>query len=174
MEQADDGDKYYPVETIARLLMLTPRRVQYLVKEGVIPKGERGKYGLVASVQGYIHYLQTKERQGARRLDEDARLRAAQADLRQFELQKQRGEVLRQEAVVAMHVDVAALYRQRVVSMGARLAGALEGRSESERKAIIDAEAISILETVETGLARLGERYASRAARGSAPKKKRA
>ena len=40
----------YPVSTIAKLFNLTERRVQQLASEGVIPKPERGKYDLVASV----------------------------------------------------------------------------------------------------------------------------
>jgi len=32
----------YPAATMAKLLLLTPRRLQQLVTEGVIPKVERG------------------------------------------------------------------------------------------------------------------------------------
>lgn len=53
-----------PVATIAGLLCITERRVQQLAKEGVIPKDERGQYSLVASVQGYIRYLQDDARAG--------------------------------------------------------------------------------------------------------------
>ena len=50
----------FPLDTIAKLLDLTPRRIQQLSSEGVIPKAERGRYELVPAVQGYIKYL--KER----------------------------------------------------------------------------------------------------------------
>jgi len=47
----------YPVEIIAKLLTITPRRVQQLANENVITKTARGQYDLIKSVQGYIDYL---------------------------------------------------------------------------------------------------------------------
>lgn len=46
------------VDVMARLLSLTPRRLQQLAKDGVIPKASRGRYELVPVVQGYVKYLQ--------------------------------------------------------------------------------------------------------------------
>ena len=57
---SEAGAPTYPVATIARLLLLTERRVQQLVKEGVIPKTERNRYELAPAVQGYIRYLQER------------------------------------------------------------------------------------------------------------------
>ena len=59
----------YPVSTIAKLLMLTERRVQQLTADGVIPKPERGRYELIPAVQGYIKYLRARTL-GADALDE--------------------------------------------------------------------------------------------------------
>ncbi len=50
----------YPVETIAKLLLLTPRRVQQLTKAGHLPKADRGRYELVAVVQAYVRYLRDR------------------------------------------------------------------------------------------------------------------
>jgi hypothetical protein len=50
----------YPVETIAKLLLLTPRRVQQLTKAGYLPKAERGRYELVPVVQAYVRYLRDR------------------------------------------------------------------------------------------------------------------
>ncbi len=41
------ADATYPVETIAELPDLTPRRVYQLTTEGIIPKASRGRYELV-------------------------------------------------------------------------------------------------------------------------------
>ena len=46
----------YSVDTIAEVLLLDPRRIQQLVKEGVLPKKSRGKYDLKKCVQGYVRY----------------------------------------------------------------------------------------------------------------------
>jgi len=45
------------LDTICRLLDLTPQRINQLAKEGVIPKLERGKYELVPVVRAYIQFL---------------------------------------------------------------------------------------------------------------------
>jgi phage terminase Nu1 subunit (DNA packaging protein) len=50
----------YPVDTLCKLLDLTPRRVQQLTSEGVLVKVERGRYDLVKSVRGYIAYLRDR------------------------------------------------------------------------------------------------------------------
>lgn len=87
----------YPVATIAKLLMLSDRRVQQLTKEGVIPKAERGRYELAPAVQGYIRFLQERSlRSDASPIDyhvEKARLTKLQADTAEIELAKAREDV---------------------------------------------------------------------------------
>lgn len=87
----------YPVATIAKLLMLSDRRVQQLTKEGVIPKAERGRYELAPAVQGYIRFLQERSlRSDSSPIDyhaEKARLTKAQADTAEIEAAKARQEV---------------------------------------------------------------------------------
>src|SRR5918997_5815277 len=79
----------YPAETIARLLDLTPRRVQQLVAEGVIPRAERGRYEVVPVVRAYVRYL--RERAMASEVGQDAfaqhraRLTKARADMAELE-----------------------------------------------------------------------------------------
>ena len=45
------------VQTIAEILGVTTRRVQQLVREGVIPKLKYGRYDLASVVHSYITYL---------------------------------------------------------------------------------------------------------------------
>lgn len=71
------------VTMLARLLNLTPRRIQQLAVEGVIPKDERGKYLLIPAVQQYVKYLQEKVGGGSGVADlstQRARLAKEQAD----------------------------------------------------------------------------------------------
>lgn len=86
------GAPTYPVSTIAKLLLLSDRRVQQLTKEGVIPKAERGRYELAPAVQGYIRYLQERSlRTDSSPIDyhmEKARLTKAQADSAEIEAAK--------------------------------------------------------------------------------------
>lgn len=44
--------------TLADLFNLTERRVQQLANEKVVVKADRGKYDLIASVKGYVRFLQ--------------------------------------------------------------------------------------------------------------------
>jgi phage terminase Nu1 subunit (DNA packaging protein) len=87
----------YPVGTIARLLLMSERRVQQLTKEGVIPKADRGRYELAPAVQGYIRYLQDRNLKvdGNTLIDvnaERARKIRAEADIAEIEAAKKRGE----------------------------------------------------------------------------------
>jgi phage terminase Nu1 subunit (DNA packaging protein) len=70
-----------PVDTLAKLLCITPRRVQQLAKEGVLPKSAHGEYELVPAVQGYIRFLQEEARQGVNGSPEmaDSKIRLAKA-----------------------------------------------------------------------------------------------
>jgi phage terminase Nu1 subunit (DNA packaging protein) len=52
--------QYVNRQQISKLLMLSPRRINQLAKQGVIPKEEEGKYELIGAVQGYISYLKEK------------------------------------------------------------------------------------------------------------------
>jgi phage terminase Nu1 subunit (DNA packaging protein) len=89
----------YPVNVIAKLLDLTPRRVQHLANEGVIPRAEKGRYELVPAVQGYIRYLRERTigKDGVVIPDiasERARLTREQADKMAMENATSRGELI--------------------------------------------------------------------------------
>lgn len=94
------GNPTYPAKTIAKLLMLTERRVQQLAKDGVVPKSERGRYELGPAVQGYIRYLQARAHgntEPAGSADyhvEKARLTKAQADIAEMEAARRRGDAI--------------------------------------------------------------------------------
>lgn len=94
------------VQVIARLLMISERRVQQLANEGVIPRTESRRYNLEDSVQAYIQYIQGKnvgrgmEDEGA--IDfhvEKARLTKIQADKAQLELDEMAGDLVKAEDV---------------------------------------------------------------------------
>ena len=54
----------FPLDTISKLLDLTPQRVNQLVNQGIIPRAERGRYELVPVVRAYIHFLRDRRIQG--------------------------------------------------------------------------------------------------------------
>jgi hypothetical protein len=126
----------YPVGTIAKLLLLTERRVQQLTKEGVIPKAERGRYELAPAVQGYIRYLNERSRGS----DEDvanyererARKTRAQADEAEERVRLMRGQSHDAEAVAFYMGKSIAATRARLLSIPNATAAAVSESSDPE------------------------------------------
>lgn len=54
----DNRTASFSGEIIARLLGITPRRLQQLAKEGIVPKAGRGQYPLAGVIRAYIQYIQ--------------------------------------------------------------------------------------------------------------------
>lgn len=115
-----------PVTVIARLLDLSERRVQQLVREGVIPKPERGRYELVGAVRGYVRYLRDlvlKSETGVADYGtERARLVKARADLAEMEAARMRGALLAAPEVAAAWTAIVALMRTRLLALPDTLA----------------------------------------------------
>lgn len=121
----------YPVATIAKLLLLSERRVQQLTKEGVIPKAERGRYELAPAVQGYIRFLQERSlRSDSSPIDyhaEKARLTKAQADIAEAEAAKARGEVAPVAQIERAWANFCAETRVRARNIPERVVSSLIG-----------------------------------------------
>lgn len=125
----------YPASTLAKLFHLTERRVQQLAKEGIIPKGAKGKYELVGSVRGYVKYLHDRAlgRSDATYTDptdiriERKRLIKAQAERAEQENQKQRGELIALYQVTHLLNELTVLYAASIEALPGRLAQELVG-----------------------------------------------
>lgn len=115
----------YPVETIAKLLVLTERRVQQLAREGILPKAEHGRYELAPVVQAYIKYLRDRAI-GADTPGEDGdhkrRLMKARADIAEFEAQRLSGDLVPVDQVEKTWTDIVANFRQRMLSVATKAA----------------------------------------------------
>lgn len=153
----------YGVEIIARLLNLTPRRVQQLAKEGVIPKAARGKYSLAASVQGYVRYLQDQlDRPGSEnKLElnaERARKTKAEADIAEMQAEKMRGELVDAEEMTELLDMVVQEVRSKLLNtVPARIAvRAKSEKAETKIKAIAKEEiSASLTALSQTDVAKL-------------------
>lgn len=132
----------YPVDTIAKLLILTPRRVQQLTAEGVIPKAERGRYALAPAVQGYVKYL--KERainadvSGDETSDHKRRLMKARADIAEFEAQRLAGDLVPVDQVEKVWAEIVSRFRQRALAVAPKAAPltAVETTTEANHEII--------------------------------------
>lgn len=124
----------YPVATIAKLLLISERRVQQLSAEGVFPKAQRGRYELVPVVQGYIRFLQERSiRSDAVPIDyhvEKARLTKAQADLAELQVARERADVV---SVAQLEKNLGNLFAEvqtSVRNIPGRVVSALVGQTD--------------------------------------------
>lgn len=84
---------------LAALLGITIRRVQQYNKDGIINNVTRGKFNAAQSIQKYITYQLELERKKYKRQGLDLyeirkRREAAEAELKEIELQKTKGELI--------------------------------------------------------------------------------
>lgn len=95
---ATEASGEYSAAIIARLLDLTERRVQQLAREGVLPRGSRGKYPLVGVVRAYVRYLrQAGTAEGAidpDRLKPFERHAHYKAEKEKLAVEQERGELI--------------------------------------------------------------------------------
>ncbi|WP_018264039.1 hypothetical protein [Methylobacterium sp. WSM2598] len=142
--------KLYAVDVIAKLLDLSPRRIQQLSADGIIPKPTHGQYDLVGAVKGYVRFL------AARASPEDpstddyiaqrARLTKARADLAGLELAQLRGELVPADDIEAAWGAAVGAMRSRLLGLPAKTAPrAITLRSAAEVTALIRREMIDIL-----------------------------
>ena len=152
---AKDGEPTYGVEVISRLLNLTPRRVQQLAKEGVIPKAGRGKYRLAPTVRGYVVYLQEKldnpGAEGRINLNEErARKTKAEADLAEMEVAKRRGELIDTVDVKEAWQSILTEVRANLLhNVPVRIAAAAKAEDdEAALKSLVKAEIVEALRVI--------------------------
>jgi phage terminase Nu1 subunit (DNA packaging protein) len=116
----------YPLATIAKLLMLTDRRVQQLAKEGHIPRAERGRYELVPAVQGYVRYLRDRAINGdvgeGGEASDRARLIKARADIAEMEAQRLAEDLVSVGDVERATADMVARFRARSLAIPSKAA----------------------------------------------------
>lgn len=136
----------YPVATIAKLLLLSDRRVQQLTSEGVLPRAERGRYELAAVVQAYVRFLRDRALPGSSEAAADdfhkarARRTAAEASLAEMRAAEAQGELIPADDVRAVLVSVVARVRAKLLALPTKLAARMLGvQSSSDAEALIRA-----------------------------------
>jgi hypothetical protein len=146
----------HSLKTISKLLDLSPRRVQQLVKEGVIPKMERGRYELVPVVRAYIHYLRERNIQAGVVSLEEVRTRKikAEAELAEIDLAQQRGETINVDAAAIVWGEVLGVAKSRLLSIPAKLAPivAVED-APAICKALIEEQVFEVLDELADDIA---------------------
>ena len=73
------------IGALGRVINLSDRRIQQLVKEGVLERHEKGRYPFLSNVKAYVVYLQARTDGGGTVIDlEDARKWKLGAEARLF------------------------------------------------------------------------------------------
>lgn len=118
------------VTEVAELLGVTTRRVQQLVRDGIIPRAHRNAYPLAGVVQGVIRFWQARAEDlggGESRLDHARRRKLEiEAETKAIELSRLRGEFvpltevdgLYREALFAIDSVIKALPKNLAQSFG--------------------------------------------------------
>lgn len=159
---SDAATPSVPVGTLARLLNLTEVRIQQLAKQGVVVKGERGRYDLWASIKGYVSFLQSRNisRPGSGLATTDgvevvtgedyqkhrARLYKAKADAAELEAALLRGRLHDADAVRKVTEDMISSCRAKLLGVPRKAAGKVKGLTElAEIEATIEEPIIEAL-----------------------------
>ena len=100
-----DNDGTCSVAKLGELLNLSPRRLQQLAKQGIIPKDVRGRYNMAGAIRGYSRYLEEQASQA----NEDPTLLQARtaneilkAQERRTRLEQMKGNLIDRERAVAL------------------------------------------------------------------------
>lgn len=114
---------------LANLFSITEQRIHQLVKKGM-PKENRGKFDLLKCVRWYVRYLtsvieKTAAPVGAEYVSErDERIRSirADADLKEIELAKRRGQLVLIQDVEREMTDLVLTTKARIYAVAPRVA----------------------------------------------------
>jgi phage terminase Nu1 subunit (DNA packaging protein) len=124
------------VGKVAKFLNLDERRIQQLVQEGM-PREKRGQYDLTRCTHWYVRYLQSAlEKTGQRsdgtnlsERDERVRLLSAEADLKEIQLAKERGQLVTIVDVEKEMSELVLTTKARVLAVPPRVAPELVGEN---------------------------------------------
>jgi len=155
---AENG-QLYEAKVIAQLFNVSVRRIQQLTQDGTIDtiKTESGRrYDLIPTIQKYIKYLQDRAtgREKAQKdannesekLEAEAKLKRAKAEVADLELKELKGELHRAEDVEAVMTDHILLLRSMILAMPGRLAvDVTAAKTPAEAAEIIKTECYTML-----------------------------
>lgn len=133
------------VETIARLLDMTPRRVQQLVKENILPKPvARGQYDAVRCSVAYIRYLNGRLDGDVGDLNsEKTRLTRAQAVKIERENAAEEGKLIPLADAIQGWSELVSAAKSKLLNMPGRLAPSLANTRNTQEVERILAKAVN-------------------------------
>lgn len=130
---AEQNKNLQSTQVIAKIFGVSTRRVEQLKTEGIIKgEGKPTKYDLLPTIQSYIQYLSDKANGRAkkekdsvndsRKLDGEARIKIAKAEIEEMKLKELRSELHRAEDVEAIMTDHVVYLRSMLLGLPGKLA----------------------------------------------------
>lgn len=162
----------YGLDTICKLLDLTPQRVNQLVRAGTIPKLEHGRYELVPVVRAYIRYLRDRAVNNDVGPDsltnERARMTKARADMTEMERDQMRQLLIPSHDIEKAWETVVMNMRAKLIAIpGKASANVFAAESLAETKAILKDEIYEALAELSNVNVRVDNPVRSSATSGS-------
>jgi phage terminase Nu1 subunit (DNA packaging protein) len=111
------ASQLYPTATIAKLLLLTPQRVNQLCKEGVLTKADVNSFELAPTIQSYVKYLQDRIEGRTDQKSESARLTKLRADKAEKELAQINSELIKSDLAMMAWGTVIQNIRTKLISI---------------------------------------------------------
>ncbi len=107
---------------LAKVLMVTDRRVQQLTSDGIFTKEGRGKYPLIPNVQAYIKFWQDRAIGSDTGVETDlhterTRLTKAQADKTELEASTLKGDLIPADEVLSRWEKMVSSFRAKMLSI---------------------------------------------------------
>lgn len=137
------------VHTLAQALERSPRRVQQLARQGVLPREEPGEYPLADAMVAHTEYLERINGSGEIEVAR-ARKTAAKAELREIDLAVEAGEMVDLEDAREEQGEALSQVRARLLNLPS-LAPRVVNRDGEERKELVRQELEEALAGLEGG-----------------------
>ncbi len=133
---------------LAKLLKLSERRVQQLVKEGVLTKEKNGQYPMIENIHRYIDYIGVRAKNDDSDIDlnvalkeEKLRLIKAQADNEEIKARLASNKAIDAEQLEHALAEVLGMMRNKLLSIPERVETTLVGETDKDVfKKILTAE----------------------------------
>lgn len=172
------------VTQVAKVCNLTTSRISQLVKEGVIPREERGEYNMLQVVTSYIRFLQAALKSKGT-MGEDGEvttgrhqrneLLTIQTEREKLELAKVRGEVMSVSDMERVLADLVSETVARVMAVAPRCAPKVVGESSRNMvQAVMEKDLREALQGMADVTRRIGAKVVAKSAVKKPATKRRA
>ena len=157
------------VDLCNSVLGITDRRYRDIAKEGIVPAVEKGKVPFLQTVKAVIEYYRKRAEAGGSLslTDERTRLTRINADRKQLELEKERGDVISSAVAVKLWADICGNIKKKIEQIPTKLAPQVYGLKTPEIKAVADQMIYEVLkEIANPDLEQIARQMGSRKGRG--------